>query len=272
MNKEVGKTAHLIAQWRSEESKAPFPLFEDPYAAFFTSPESKLFAETVDRILPSIREMARLRTRYFDDALRRCAAKGVQQLLILGTGFDMRAHRFSRLGFKAFEVDQKPIIAYKQNILRRNGLANSSILISGNYLEPSFFEKVESKGFNYQLNTFILMEGNTMYLPKPALHDFLAQIKSRLSKFYLSFDYVTESVVQKRTNFEGLTRFAQLFESQGASLQLGIDDILSFAKMTGFRLLENFTQYELRQRYAPQLVVDQKLFEVYSICLMASHD
>jgi methyltransferase (TIGR00027 family) len=272
MNKEVGKTAHLIAQWRSEESKVPTPLFEDPYAVFFTSPESKRFAETVDRIIPSIREMARLRTRYFDDALHQCAIKGVQQLLILGTGFDMRAHRFSHLGFKAFEVDQEPVITYKENILRRNGVPHSSILISGNYLAPSFFEKLKSEGFDDRQTTFILLEGNTMYLPKPDLHDFLARIKTRLSKFYLSFDYVTESVVQKRTGFEGLTRFAQLFEAQGALLRLGIDDILSFAKEAGFRLIENFTQFELRQRYAPQLAVDQKLFEVYSTCLMESCD
>jgi len=268
MNQEIGKTAFLIVQWRADESKVRSPLFEDPYAALFTSDESKLFAEKVDQLIPSLRLMARLRTRYFDEILHRCQKQGAYQSLILGSGFDMRAQRFSHLGLKTFEVDQEPILDFKKNQLRKNGVKVSPIFVAGNYLEPSLLDRLKDSGFDEQARTFILWEGNTFYLPTLSLHDFLARLKSRFSDFFLGFDYVFESVVRKTTGFEGLTRFAELLEAQGATLKSGIDDIGAFAEKNGFRLLENLTQYQLHQRYAPEVPVDEKLFGVYSVCLM----
>ena len=48
-----------------------------------------------------------VRERHIDEYLKVCLANGVQQVVILGAGFDSRAYRFEefRRGVKVFEVD-----------------------------------------------------------------------------------------------------------------------------------------------------------------------
>src|SRR5262249_2744581 len=128
---QVGKTAFLIAQWRSEEGKNPSPLFQDPYSQFFATEESRRAARELDGAMPSIRQMACLRTRYFDDCLVQCAAKGFSQVLILGAGFDMRARRFADRGLKVFEVDRKEVVRFKEETLHKCEIDDSTFRIGG---------------------------------------------------------------------------------------------------------------------------------------------
>jgi methyltransferase (TIGR00027 family) len=68
------------------------------------------------------------RCRYMDDVLSEELDQGIQQLGILGAGYDSRAYRFDRLknGVKVFEVDhpatQKNKLKHLERILGSGGL------------------------------------------------------------------------------------------------------------------------------------------------------
>ena len=50
-----------------------------------------------DRKGPGVMDFLVARTRYLDDYLQACIDDGIQQLVILGAGFDSRAYRFEAL-------------------------------------------------------------------------------------------------------------------------------------------------------------------------------
>ena len=61
-----------------------------------------------------------VRERHIDEHLQACLNEGLQQLVILGAGFDARAYRFDQLkqGVRVFEVDHPATQAVKLAKLR----------------------------------------------------------------------------------------------------------------------------------------------------------
>jgi hypothetical protein len=63
------------------------------------------------------------RTRLIDDTVADALARGMEQLVILGAGFDARAYRLPGLSDVAvFEVDHPATLAKKRSVLRRASL------------------------------------------------------------------------------------------------------------------------------------------------------
>src|SRR5215472_8439744 len=68
-----------------------------------------------ERGLPGALGYFNARTRYFDDVLLEEARAGLEQLVILGAGFDSRSIRFSDTlrGVRVFEVDMPQVLALR---------------------------------------------------------------------------------------------------------------------------------------------------------------
>jgi methyltransferase (TIGR00027 family) len=62
-----------------------------------------------------------VRTHYIDAALKRAAAEGATQVVILGAGYDARALRFHTPGVRFFEVDHPATQADKRARLEQVG-------------------------------------------------------------------------------------------------------------------------------------------------------
>src|SRR2546423_2417393 len=126
----ASRTAQFVALYRALETSEPrrAPLFRDPLAAGFLS-RGLALAERASRVpalrgwveryadhrAPGSRTSAIARTAYIDDAVRAAVRDGIDQLVILGAGFDCRIHRMSELaGVRVFEVDRADTQAVKR--------------------------------------------------------------------------------------------------------------------------------------------------------------
>jgi O-methyltransferase involved in polyketide biosynthesis len=69
----------------------------------FLDEESKQAAEIVATGFPLVREMVKIRTRYFDDMLERQLSSGCRQVVLLGAGLDTRAIRKSAADVTYFD-------------------------------------------------------------------------------------------------------------------------------------------------------------------------
>jgi len=104
-------TAFSIAAVRAEEGLRPTHerLFEDRYASLFEA--AGVHAEEGTKrylALPFFRDGIRLRTRFIDDVVGRALADGVDQIVLLGAGFDTRALRIPAIadrGARVYEID-----------------------------------------------------------------------------------------------------------------------------------------------------------------------
>ena len=61
-------------------------------------------------------------------------------------------------------------------------------------------------GFDPELPTYLIWEGNTMYLPLACDKAILHQLKGNLKRFSVSFDYFATAMIARTTGVGGLTR------------------------------------------------------------------
>ncbi len=114
------RSAGIVAAHRAIESlKGPGArVCYDPWAGRFLPPGFTVVGEVeipseeglrlFQNLLPGFHEFFVARTRYIDDCLQNYLNDGLEQLVILGAGYDSRAYRFDglRKNVKVFEVDQ----------------------------------------------------------------------------------------------------------------------------------------------------------------------
>lgn len=120
--KDLRKTSsatEAVAAYRAAESLRPDnervcynPLAKDFLGSIFTIVvKSRLLTKIVfwyvDRKVPGAIGCVAGHTRYIDDYLKVCIDNGIEQLVILGAGYDSRAYRFHELKGRSrvFEVD-----------------------------------------------------------------------------------------------------------------------------------------------------------------------
>src|SRR5262249_24091304 len=91
--RSVTGTAFVVAEFRAEENYAPHPLYRDPIVHLFLDEASRQAAARVAAGFPPMREMVKIRTKYFDDMLERQLFCGCRQVVVLGAGFGTPARR-----------------------------------------------------------------------------------------------------------------------------------------------------------------------------------
>ena len=185
---EIGATAFVIASIRALEDEKPEPLFSDPHAEWFSNERAREAARQLDIAFPPATTMVRFRTRYFNRFVERGIADGARQVVLLGGGFDMRAHRYGGPDVAFFEVDQKTVLEFKRVVLERGGLVQPPSLLT-NYLKADVPGDLAEFGFDPHARTLIIWEGNTMYLPPESIMPFLNRLADAMSSFRMAFDY-----------------------------------------------------------------------------------
>ena len=140
---EVGATAFFIAGIREQEKDREHPLFNDPYAQWFVNDDIREKVRQVFAVLPEGMELVRYRSCLFDDITRREIGNGIRQIVILGSGFDMRPLVFETEGVRFCDVDQPAVLAFKGKVLESHGVTPCAG-IPCNYLEVDPAEQPDS--------------------------------------------------------------------------------------------------------------------------------
>ena len=178
-------TAQGVAKQRLIESlaKPDKRIINDPFADKFVIGASvtKLMGHNLgvwlsQKFAPGFHEHIISRTRYIDDLIEKCAVNDAEQYVILGAGYDLRAHRLklpARL--KIFEVDQPEVQRRKRSKLPSN-LPNSDNVsyVPVNFNHQTLKSQLREAGFNENKPTVFTLEGVTQYIPKNA---FISTIK-----------------------------------------------------------------------------------------------
>jgi methyltransferase (TIGR00027 family) len=160
----VGATGLLVAAMRAEESARDDALFTDPFAQQLAGDEGRrLLAEaTTTTGQPSAPIV--VRTRFFDEALLRTQANGMEQVAILAAGMDARAFRLAwHSGTTVYEVDQAHIIEAKNQRLAGEQPRCRRVAV-GVDLADDWPKVLQSQGFDPSLKTAWLIEGLLQYL------------------------------------------------------------------------------------------------------------
>jgi methyltransferase (TIGR00027 family) len=269
--KNVTGTAFVVAEFRAEENYAERPLYFDPFVYLFLNEGSQQAAARVVAGFPTMSEMVKIRTRYFDDVLERQLSSGCRQVVLLGAGLDTRAIRKSSPDVTYFEIDDAATLSLKRSCIETNHIPANVRFIAGNYVTDGLMALLSGNGFDPELRTYIIWEGNTMYMPVESNKAIMEQLGDNLRQFHLSFDYLAMAVITKSTGEVALTRLAERFANMGAPWVTGFDNICALAKDAKLQVIDNFTIGDLYRRYRPFASQDRPIFgPFYSVCTLGS--
>src|SRR6185503_11837805 len=121
-----------------------------------------------DRVAPGSYCFTIARTRHFDEALLAACRNGVEQVVLLGAGYDSRAFRFADelSGITVFEVDHPGTQARKRAILEAGGKALGNLrYVPLDFTVGSLEKALADAGFVPGRRTLFLWEGVSYYLP-----------------------------------------------------------------------------------------------------------
>jgi methyltransferase (TIGR00027 family) len=266
---DVSGTAFVVAEYRAEENREPTPIYQDPVVSLFLSDASRRAADRVSSRFPAVKDMVKTRTRYFDDMLEAQIAAGIRQVVILGAGLDTRAVRKQSAEVRFFEIDDPATMELKRRCYTDARIDADVTLIPGNYVTDSLIDLLRSHGFECDVPTYLIWEGNVMYMPLANDKDTMRLLKQHVKRFRLSFDYLTKALVTKTTGDADLTILVESFEAMRAPWVSGIDDVQSLAREVGLRVVENLTTGELYRKYRGR-PASSTVLQHYSICTLES--
>jgi methyltransferase (TIGR00027 family) len=183
----VARTAFYCCLLRADDATTPAPICGDTFAARFVD-------DTVRRDLAPLLAFANptignvVRHRIIDDLAREfVAAHPSGRVLLIGAGFDTRAYRIP--GGRWFELDDAPLIAYKESRLPAREAANPLTRI------PVVFASEPPERYLAPLagddEALVIVEGVSMYLSDTALREFAAAIARLFPRATLVCDLMT---------------------------------------------------------------------------------
>ena len=236
---EIGATAFVIASIRAMEQEQPDPLFNDPYAEWFSNERALGAARQLNEAFPPSTTMVRFRTRYFNRFIERGIAAGARQVVLMGGGFDMRAHIYDDSTAAFFEVDQKAVLEFKRAMLERHGIGQCPSVL-GNYLEVDVAGGLAEVGFDPATPTLIVWEGNTMYLPPESIMPFVNRLADAITTFRIAFDYFAVDLQSREfESEEDRRRLEGVEKAMRASFPTGFADLSVFEEQTPLNVAED---------------------------------
>lgn len=267
MTKNASKTAETVAVVRMVESKKSEDerICYDKYAVHFISQEVldfakhhpkeyKEFVERNERLIPGATNSIVARVRFIDDTLKSSIRNGLEQVVILGAGYDTRPYRIGGMDkIKVFEIDHPSTQKIKKDKIKE---IFKSLPYQVTYipldLEEGEFSQLLNSEYDSSKNTLFIMEGLLMYLSPEKVDNILSFILHNSGRgSAIVFDYIPLSVVDGTCGLEAGKNFQKGVTEAGEPLLFGIKDgsIKSFLTQRGFTEIRNMTSEDYKKAY-----------------------
>jgi methyltransferase (TIGR00027 family) len=216
----VGWTALLIAYARAQESLRADRKLDDPLAAGFIEaigdsasgaaglpPGGPLAGYGSSTLWNAFGFYWTERTVFYDQQILKAVAAGCRQLVLLGAGLDSRAFRLGLPGSTTvFELDQAPVLHFKQAVLDRNGAAATCRRIPlAVDLRTDWPRALSEAGFDPSQPTAWVAEGLLMFLSRSDADQLLDRITalsaagSRIAAEYWSKPWLDSDLLAETT-------------------------------------------------------------------------
>ena len=203
---------------------------------------------------PGVNGFLVVRDRYIDDVLQDFLAEGLQQLVILGAGYDSRAYRFDLAGVKTFEVDHPATQAGKLAKVRAvfKKVPEHVVYVSVDFNTQTLADRLLESGYGPGLKTLFIWQGVTMYLTPEAVDTTLAFVAQRSGPgSAIVFDYVYQAVLagaQQHSEISGMRRYRFM---TGEGLTFGIPEgtVETFLRARGFQPVQDVSVEALKAAY-----------------------
>lgn len=253
-------TARGVALVRALEMKLPEAerVSADPYAERFVSPLTIQFMRLVGKLginrltgVEGLMNFAMAREQYILDVMVRELQGGIEQIVILGAGFDTRAYRIPEAAsVPVFEVDHPVTQTAKREALRGvvDPLPSNVHFVGVDFDHDDLGERLHGSGYRKMARTLFVWQGVIVYLTREGADrtlEFIAK-QSRPGSLVV-FDSM-DSEALKGAGSTGL-RFFTSAMGEKVTFGIGLSEIVPFLFERGFADVTVFDHDDMQRNY-----------------------
>jgi len=182
-----------------------------------------------ERRMPGTLGAILCRTRYIDDILKQSLERGLEQLVILGAGFDSRAYRIAGVDrVRVFEVDLPGTRKLKQGRLEEvlGAVPENVTLLGMDFDRQSLDEVLIASDFHKGKQTLFIWEGVTQYITAEAVEatlEFVSEVSGPRST--IVFTYVRRGIIDGTERPDWFQPFLSFAGRVGSPLKFGLDPL-----------------------------------------------
>ncbi|MEM6468660.1 MAG: SAM-dependent methyltransferase [Planctomycetota bacterium] len=228
-----------------------------PHDRVAASTHGMLQANRLRAVLPQLATLVGARTEHGDRFIRAAqngTEQGIEQIVFLGAGLDMRSFRMAdqlRNVF-IFELDLPVMLEERLHVEERLEAIHPEIAgsrpmrhqVPVNFLTDDVGEVLGSHpSFSQTAKTLVIYEGCSMYFDEQQNAKLLFSIRRQLKhpESRLWMDYVTPSVIDASINDPNVHEFTERMALIGEKFIYGPADPECFLRNCGFKLMESVT-------------------------------
>jgi methyltransferase (TIGR00027 family) len=231
-------------------------IFSDPFADGILDDEARARRDEI-AAKPSLRPMRLFiaaRSRFSEDTLSGCVARGVRQIVVLGAGLDTFALRnlHESRGVRVFEVDYPATQTWKRERLKQAGLAVPASLTFApvDFERQSLADGLAASGFQAGRPAFFQWLGVVPYLSRDAISvtlDFIADVPGSA----VVFDYAEPFANYPAGRRENVMALAASAAARGEPWLSLFDpaEVSDMLRAKGFGVVEDLGLAELTERF-----------------------
>jgi methyltransferase (TIGR00027 family) len=286
-------TAVTVALQRALESNRPRDrrLFSDPYARRFLrggwswladAGRLALMAPLVEGLYDAVagsgpRPSAIARTRAIDEVISdEVASRGLDQVVILGAGFDSRAHRLQALrACRVFEVDHPATQAVKRARCEACDLPlHPVVYVPLDFERDALVPSLVAAGFNRGRAALFLWEGVSHYLTAGAVDATLAAVTAAAPRGTLVFTYVHAGILDGSAYFPEAARWMRNVARLGEPWTFGLEPakVLGFLRARRLQLVRDESTADAGARLFPKVGRRERASALYRIAVATFGD
>lgn len=210
----------------------------------------------LEKIAPGSYNYIVTRTKHFDEILLNEIANNIEQLVILGAGYDTRGIRFQEALRNAsiFEVDIHSTQSQKKNVLNKKisfTPPQNYTFVSLDFTKDDLRESLEKHGFSITQKTLFLWEGVSYYLPEKDVKKTLNFVSLCKKGSSIVFDYSIKSFVLGDHSTYGGKKLAKWLKKIKEPFLFGLapEETANFIKECNLKLLSDLGPEELSNQY-----------------------
>jgi methyltransferase (TIGR00027 family) len=207
------------------------------------------------------------RTRYIDDVLQRSLAGGLDQVVILGAGFDTRAYRIAGMDrVRVFEVDLPGACKAKRSRLESvlGRMPRHVALVGMDFDRQDLGEMLCASGFQTGQRMLFIWEGVTQYITAEAVShtlEFISRVSGAGSS--IVFTYVRRGIIDGTDRPEWMGSFLVLAGKLGSPMVFGLDqaELEPYLLERGLELVEDVGAADYQEHYLRPLGREMNVFD-----------
>ena len=198
------------------------PLFSRPWLKPFTYHLGRAISNRLTGYRGTI-ELVALRYRHIDDRLRAAYESGVRQVVLLGAGYDYRAHREEYREVRFVEIDHPKTQQGKLSLLKKHpDKTNDRVEYLAVDFHDDWARQIENSRLLRNEPTFIIWEGVSYYLKESAVQYTLDAVKRLFAPgSRLIFDCIPPARINGRVPSKELMLTAKYVAKKGEPLLWG---------------------------------------------------